>query len=158
MADMTLWTKDDKIIVDENGKLIICDRCPCEGPSLSSSSSSSSYSSYSSSSEDLCAKYRGTSINYRVLYINNYADGSCDIGGELESGSANFESCSVSTGTGNITVNYSAVVDGHTYHLYVTYSSGGAITGGSFGDDGWICPVLTADEDFCGYREVCIIE
>lgn len=29
MADLTLWKKDGKIIVDTSGKPILCDHCPC---------------------------------------------------------------------------------------------------------------------------------
>ena len=69
----TLWKMKDKIIVDSDGKPILCDRCPCTTTTTSSSSSSSS------SSIDACDIYNiGHTIKLTVYHtIPDAITGEC---------------------------------------------------------------------------------
>lgn len=60
---MPLWIKNGKLIINDEGKLIICDHCPCGGHSSESSAASCSVP---------------TSLNFKVWRITGGFEDDCD--------------------------------------------------------------------------------
>lgn len=77
MATATIWLKQGKVIVDTQGKIILCDHCPCSKPSSSSSAAPISCESFPKTlSVSVYCSGDKTTYNNKLISCTTNTDGS----------------------------------------------------------------------------------